>query len=102
MKRPMLLRLEQPPADQFAFPESIATGVEAVGSSGVVELKDTLTSTHWIAAGLALVSNAIAAPDALMVFARQDTSVEFLADPVDQQGGPGDHRRALTLPLAGS
>src|ERR671918_996926 len=98
----MLLRLEQPPADQFAFPEPIAAGVEAVGGLPFDgELKHSLSSTHGIASPVAGVSYAVAAPDVLRVFARQGASVEFLANPIDQRGIPGAHSKNLTLTPAG-
>jgi hypothetical protein len=52
----MLRQLEQPPPDQFAFPDPIAGGMETLGLLGDVHYKNFPTSRHGIAAGVAGVS----------------------------------------------
>jgi hypothetical protein len=78
------LRLDQSSADQFAFPKAIAAGVETVVLPGYLEFEDALASTQGVAASAASVPEAVAAKDFLRVFARQDASVKFLANQVDQ------------------
>jgi len=95
----MLLRLEEPPADQFTFPKPIAAGVETAGPRGGVEFQNILTSRHRIAARVAGVSDAVAAPDVLRVLARQNASVRFLANPVDQMTIHDAHGMTPTLTL---
>jgi hypothetical protein len=89
----ILLRLEQSPSNQFAFPEPIAAAMELVGLCRDVEFIDPLRSTNRLAASVARVAHAVAAADRLGVFARQSANVEFFANPVDQAGIPSAHRR---------
>jgi hypothetical protein len=78
------LRLKQSSADQFAFPKAIAAGVETVVLPVHLEFEDALASTQGVAASAASVPEAVAAEDFLRVFARQDASVKFLVNQVDQ------------------
>src|SRR5919106_3481747 len=91
-----LPRLVQPPADQFAFPKPIAAAVEAVTLPGGVEFNGPLTSRQRIAAGVAIVSHAIADRDVSRVFARQGASIKFLVNPADQMGTHGAYRMIPT------
>jgi hypothetical protein len=90
----MLLGPEQPSADQFAFPQPIAAGVEAVGPPGDVEFRDPLT-LHPIAASAAGIAHAVPAEDSFGALARQGARVELLTNPVDQPVIPSAHSEHL-------